>query len=255
MSQVTFEKIVGATNLYQPPGAPAGGKLLFLAAPGGGTEQTLTLEATWDASLTPAAIGYYLFLNQWPDPGSFPAFEASLKARLPPTPPAHSSFAWVQITSHDNPSVINTSILMITLDDRMQTLTDDLILDVPLPFSGLVISSKTPISPAFDEEFINGFVIQYPPQPPFQGQPASHPPNDVGLSLAMTGEGVGCFRFEGLYDAMPTVTTEPASVVKDFYRVSLDPLNFFDDKRTYMTPIGTSFRLTKEAEGFSIQPL
>src|SRR4028118_652547 len=97
MRQVTFEKIVGATNLYQPSGAPASEKLLFLAAPGGGTEQTLTLEATWDSSRTPAAIGYYLFLNQLPGAGSFPAFEASLKARLPLTLPTHSTFAWVQI--------------------------------------------------------------------------------------------------------------------------------------------------------------
>ena len=247
--QITFEKIAG-TNLYQPQSAAADEKLLFLAVLGGGAAQTITLEATWGSS-TPAVIGYYLFLNELPERSGFPAFEDSLKKSLPAAPPVHSSFAWVQMTSPDTTSVV--SLLKVTLDHQIHTLTDDFVLDVPSPFSGLVISSSTPISPTLDEGFISGFVILYPAKPPFQGQPASQPPNGFGLNLPLTGEGVGCFRFEGLYNA-PFPRTA-ASVVKDLYRVSIDPLDFFDDQRTYMTLTGMSFLLAKEGKGFSIQPL
>jgi hypothetical protein len=99
-----------------------------------------------------------------------------------------------------------------------------------------------------EEKHVRAFVIEYPPQP------TVGPPGGIDLLLPMSGEGVGCFRFEALFTNQ-NAETKAEAVFKDLYQASIDLLALTDASRTYMNFTNMSFRLSKNAQVYSIQPI
>lgn len=244
MSQILFEPVQN-TQLFLPKNPAPDELLLFLRIGAAGPAGDLSLDQTWDK---PADYGYYLFLDRMP--ADFTAFEANVKAKLPQEPPQASSFAWVDTSSN----VQIPYLLRIGRDPQFAPwVAEDFAVLGPTGYLGLGIVFTTPIAPVKAGGFVQGFTLQYPAQPAFEGQPASQAPSGAGSSLPMTGSGVGCFRFQGLYSTSPG--GDGNSVEKGLFDVSVDPLRLFDGSRSYMTPTGLRYRITKETAGFSIAPI
>jgi hypothetical protein len=253
VSQIIFHRIAG-TRLYRTTGEESNVKLL-LYIPAGAPEPPegpLTLEATWSEPLR--VVGYYLFPNRLPASDKYAEFEASLVAVLPKDPPTHTSFAWVKVSLESKVTAASPLLVAALLPGPV--VAEEFMLGLFPPLDNLIITRGTPIAAGTGGEgFIDRFVAEYPAQQPRPGEPPAQNPNGIGIGIPMSGDGLGCLRFEGLYNAMGA-TSAVDSAVKDLYKVSIDPVDLFDDTRTYMLLTGMRFLLARNAAGtFSIQLL
>jgi hypothetical protein len=202
VSQIIFHRISG-TRLYRTTIEESNVKLLFYV-PVGAPEPPagpLMLETIWDDPLQ--IIGYLLFPNRLPASGGYAEFEKSLAGKLPPAPPTHTSFAWAKVSTSG--AVTSAKPLLVAAELPGPVVADEFFLDLFPPLENLLVVKGTPVAAGTGSDgFIERFVVEYPAQPAAQGS------NGIGIAIAMSGEGLGCLRFEGLYNTMTATAGDSA---------------------------------------------
>jgi len=242
MPGVTFQRIQ-PTRLYAPQSPSPGEAMLFLLWPETDPPSQLTLEKTWADTGSPAAPGYFLFLNELPLPGGAASFEKRLRALLPETTLA--AFAWVVYAAGKEEVTIRTRI-GLTLDANDRPVVDaDTEIALPPGMTAIGVGKDAPVTALASNGLIETFAVAYPPRP------NAEPPRTGGLALPMADEGVGCVRFFGLVDALSG--SGGAEVQKSLVFVQIDPLRPFDPSRTFQTFTGRDYLLVADGSGFRLE--
>lgn len=248
MSQIQFKIIPGAQGLYAPDTAGVLETLLFLLWTPDASQTTLKLEETWGEEAVGPWPGYYLSLNRLPS--DLKSFENLIRSKL--TAPAHSSFAWVQLSGDGGLQEVSVLSIIPGSSSPPTVAPPGYTMPTPTGFLGIAIEATTPVVPQTEGGLIQGFVVEYPPQ---SGPPPSAPPTGQGFTIPMIGEQTGCFFFQGLQSVQRNPPPNQNPVEKELYEVSIDPVRLFDaPTRTFQRPTGLLFELGEEGGLFYIRP-
>lgn len=228
------------TSLYAPAAPGPGEQMLFLQW-ANASPDPITLDQAWDPR--GGRAGWLLFLSTLPPDSALKTVEANCRAALPPGAPTVTGLAWIALAADWSVATANVlSLAAATGADR--TVELDFTAPGPSQFPDVPIPAATPVVAVVDGAgALQGANIIYPGLAAFDGQPAAQPPYGLGVSLPLTGEGVGCLRFQGLISGPNQ--GGGLSVVKDIYTASLDPLNAYDEARTYLVLTGASVTLSR----------
>lgn len=236
---------VAGTGFYVPAAPAADGPMLFLRWTGAGTVP-ISLDEAWNGT---AEAGYFLFLSQMPAASSLAAAETALRARLA-APPEKSSLAWVTIDPAGTPGSVDLLPLGAGDGDVRLVQADFAAARFP-DFPSVPIPAGTQVRAAIDGDgFVQGVTTFYPGLTPFGGQQAAGPAWGGGISVPLSGPCTGCLQFQGLRNhGAPSAGT----LQKDIFTLSLDPLNPFDQSRTYAVATGLYVLLTSQGAGGPFQ--
>ena len=235
---------VQSTSLFQPGDPGPGENLFFLRWEQTNVPQSLPLEGAWANTGTPANPGYFLFLNVSPPLVDIAFFENELRKVLLAV--TTSAFAWVSYSSKTKTTTVPT-LLKTRLDNLNQPCVEGNTELVLLPGQKRVVfADGSPIIATSADDFIDGFVITYPPT-----TTGTQAPGRLGVTLPFVGSLVGCVLFPGLVNAF-SARGDTESARKTLVTVSIDPLHPLDPKRNFQEFTGEEFILSQDGETYSI---
>jgi hypothetical protein len=227
--------LVPSTTLYAPTVPQPGENMLFLRWKKTDPPKSMPLEDTWANTGPPDVPGYFIFLDVLPtDP---PKLEEALRKPGVLPAPDVTGFVWAV----SKPQTAVRTLLRLKLDAARAPCVDgDTPLNGPKGFPDVGFGNGWRVIADRTTGYITGFVVTYPPVNPAQ------PP--AGITLPMTGNGVGWVRFLGLINADGAGAS---SALKTLVSASLDPLPPYRNRIVYA---GAEYMLTIEGDGGRLSP-
>lgn len=241
MNRVLLKPV--ADKLYQPQSPGDGEHLLFLYTGAAPVSSTLFLDQTWADSGPPQYVGYYLFVDQLPL--DFATFEKEVQAMLPDTA-VTTEIAWVRVGKPASLFCHATT----RLNGDVPVIDNNVIVTLPPGQLALGFADNSVVRLNADGQGnMTGLSITYPHQAAQGIEPASFPPDGIGISLSMmqASGAVGCLSFS----AMLAVSDDEDNALKALFNVLIDPLEPFGP-RNRRTQTGESFILRKESDRYII---